>query len=80
MFKFLIILFLIGYLFFKIGGFLFRLFLGRTAKAAQERQYQQNNKGRKTKNGIHIDHIPNQKGKRTGGNFKGGEYVDYEDV
>jgi hypothetical protein len=80
MFKFLIILFLIGYLFFKIGGFLFRLFLGRTAKAAQERQYQQNNKGRKTKDGIHIDHIPNQKGKRTGGNFKGGEYVDYEDV
>jgi hypothetical protein len=80
MFKFLLILFLIGYLFFKIGGFLFRLFLGRTAKAAQERQYQQNNKGRTTKDGLNIDHVPNQKGKRTGGNFKGGEYVDYEDV
>lgn len=80
MFKFLLILFLIGYLFFKIGGFLFRLFLGRTAKAAQERQYKQNNKGRTTKDGINIDHIPNQKGKRTGGNFKGGEYVDYEEL
>lgn len=80
MFKFLLILFLIGYLFFKIGGFLFRLFLGRTAKAAQERQYQQNNSGRKTKDGINIDHVPNQKNKRDGGNFKGGEYVDYEDV
>ena len=80
MFKFLLILFLIGYLFFKIGGFIFRLFLGRTAKAAQERQYQQNNKGRTTKDGLNIDHVPNQKGKRTGGNFKGGEYVDYEDV
>ncbi|WKK82227.2 DUF4834 domain-containing protein [Marivirga arenosa] len=80
MFKFLLILFLIGYLFFKIGGFIFRLFLGRTAKAAQERQYQQNNKGRTTKDGVHIDHIPNQKGKRSGGNFKGGEYVDYEEV
>ena len=80
MFKFLLILFLIGYLFFKIGGFLFRLFLGRTAKAAQERQYQQNNKGRTTKDGLTIDHVPNQKGKRTGGNFKGGEYVDYEDI
>jgi hypothetical protein len=80
MFKFLLILFLIGYLFFKIGGFLFRLFLGRTAKAAQERQYKQNNKGRTTKEGLNIDHVPNQKGKRTGGNFKGGEYVDYEEV
>lgn len=80
MFKFLLILFLIGYLFFKIGGFLFRLFLGRTAKAAQERQYKQNNKGRTTKDGINIDHVPNQKGKRTGGNFKGGEYVDYEEL
>lgn len=80
MLKFLLILFLIGYLFFKIGGFLFRLFLGRTAKAAQERQYKQNNKGRTTKDGINIDHIPNQKGKRTGGNFKGGEYVDYEEL
>lgn len=80
MFKFLLILFLIGYIIFKIGGFFFRLFLGRTAKAAQERQYKQNNKGKTTKDGISIDHIPNQNGKRTGGNFKGGEYVDYEDV
>jgi hypothetical protein len=80
MFKFLLILFLIGYLFFKIGGFLFRLFLGRTAKATQERQYKQNNKGRTTKEGLNIDHVPNQKGKRTGGNFKGGEYVDYEEL
>lgn len=80
MFKFLLILFLIGYLFFKIGGFLFRLFLGRTAKAAQERQYKQNNKGKTTKEGLNIDHVPNQKGKRTGGNFKGGEYVDYEEL
>ncbi|WKV12824.1 DUF4834 domain-containing protein [Marivirga harenae] len=80
MFKFLLILFLIGYLIFKVGGFFFRLFLGRTARTAQERQYKENNRGRKTKDGIHIDHVPSQKGKRTGGNFKGGEYVDYEDV
>ncbi|MGM0580640.1 MAG: DUF4834 domain-containing protein [Bacteroidota bacterium] len=80
MFKFLLILFLIGYLIFKIGGFLFRLFLGRTAKAAQEKQYKQNNKRRTTKDGINIDHVPDQKGKRTGGNFKGGEYVDYEEM
>jgi hypothetical protein len=80
MFKFLFILFLVGYLIFKIGGFLFRLFLGRTYKAAQERQYKQNNNGRTTKDGINIDHVPNQKGKRTGGNFKGGEYVDYEEL
>jgi len=78
--KYLLILYLIYYLVSKLGKFLIRLFLGRTARAAQERQYKQNNKGRTTKDGIHIDHIPNQKGKRTGGNFKGGEYVDYEDV
>lgn len=80
MFKTLFTIFLIGYLIYKLGSFLFRLFLGRTYKAAQERQYKQNNKGRTTKDGINIDHVPNQKGKRTGGNFKGGEYVDYEEL
>ncbi len=78
--KYSLVLFLIFYLFSKLAKFLFRIFLGRTAKAAQERQYKQNNKGRTTKDGINIDHIPNQDGKRTGGNFKGGEYVDYEEL
>ena len=80
MFKFLLILFLIGYLFFKIAGFIFRIFLGRTAKAAQDRQYQQNSRSKTTKDGIHINNVPDEKGKRSGGNFKGGEYVDYEEV
>lgn len=80
MIKFLFILALIGYLFYKVGGFLFRVFLGRTAKAAQERHYQQQNKGRTTKDGIRIDHVPDQKGERNAGNFKGGDYVDYEEM
>ena len=81
MFKFLISPFFDRLSYIQNRRFFFlELFLGRTYKAAQERQFQQNNKGRRTKDGIHIDHIPSQKGKRTGGNFKGGEYVDYEEL
>ncbi|MBK6266761.1 DUF4834 family protein [Marivirga sp. S37H4] len=84
MLKFLLILFLIGYIFFKVGGFLFRIFLGRLgAKAAAQSgrsNSSQNRQQRKTADGINIEFVPEDKNKRTAKNFKGGEYVDYEEL
>jgi len=87
MLKFLLILFLIGYVFFKVGGFLFRTLLGGLgAKTAyqytqsrnqQERQHQ---KRSTTRDGVSIDYAPDNKDKRSAANFKGGEYVDYEEI
>ena len=85
MFKVLLITFLIGYIFFKVGGFLFRIFLGRLgAKYASQngrQQYtNQSQQKKKTADGINIEFVPEDKNKRSASNFKGGEYVDYEEL
>lgn len=48
----------------------------------QQRQKTWQNHNQTKKSGtIHIDHIPeDKKGGKFGDNFKGGEYVDYEEV
>jgi len=83
MFKFLLILFIVGYLFIKVGGFIFRVFLGGLgAKAANQqgaRSSQQSQK-RRTADGVSIDFVPDSKNERSAKNFKGGEYVDYEEI
>lgn len=37
-------------------------------------------KHREKKGEIHIDNMPNKKGGKFGDDFKGGEYIDYEEV
>ena len=67
MLKFLLILGIIAYLLFKIGGFFFK------AGAASQQFRQQ---GRRPDNAAH-----NQPTKsKEDGHIKGGEYVDYEEV
>lgn len=56
--------------------FLFHLLVGRQLVKEQKRQYQAQQQ--KTKQGIRVDHVPNDDNR--GSRFKGGEYVDYEDV
>lgn len=79
MLKFLLIIFLISYIIYKVGGFFFKmLFL----KATQQ-QYQRNtqtHQSRKAPGGnVNIDYVPeNRKSKKDG--FSGGDYVEYEDV
>ncbi|GAA5031916.1 hypothetical protein GCM10011506_24850 [Marivirga lumbricoides] len=86
MFKVLLITFLIGYIFFKVGGFLFRIFLGGLgAKYATQNGRQhfnnQSQQKKKTADGINIEFVPeDDKNKRSASNFKGGEYVDYEEI
>jgi hypothetical protein len=67
MLKFLLILGIIGYLLFKIGGFFFK------AGAASQQFRQQ---PRRPQDSVH-NHPPKEK---TDGHIKGGEYVDYEEV
>ncbi len=66
MFKFLLILGIIAYLIFKIGGFFFKA-------GAASQQFRQPD--RRPQNSVNSD----AKEKKNG-NIKGGEYVDYEEV
>lgn len=65
LFKFLLILSIIIYLLYKVGGFFFR-----AGAAAQQRQMRQDN----------FQPRPSQQKKTKPDGIKGGEYVDYEEV
>ncbi|REE05832.1 DUF4834 family protein [Marinoscillum furvescens] len=85
MLKFLIIIGLIAYVFFKVGGALFRMFfLG--ASQQQRTQYQnqryreQAHQSRKAPgSNVNIDYVP-RKEEKSDKDFQGGDYVDYEEV
>lgn len=96
MLKFLIIIILIGYLFYKVGGFIFRTIFSSVSQQYQQQQryYQKQNgspysgsdNGRKAPNSnLNIDYVPGngQASKKTvkkSAGFKGGDYVDYEEL
>lgn len=53
----------------------------RAAGREPGKKYDNNFKNRSKKNGeINIDHVPDKKGGKFGNDFKGGDYVDYEEV
>lgn len=83
MFKFLLILALFCYLIYRVGGFLFRMFFIGAQQSQQRNQYQgnySNSQSRKAPDSnLNIDHIPH-KDKKDPKDFKGGEYVDFEEV
>jgi len=66
MFKFLIALGLIGYVFFKIGGLFFR-----AGAASQNRNHPPRNPQPRAEE---------PKKDKTNGTIKGGDYIDYEEV
>ena len=69
MLKFLIILGLVAYILYKFGSFFYNV--GASSQQRQQRP------PRPADGNINID--PNSKTKK-GGKYKGGEYVDYEEV
>lgn len=91
MLKFLLISFLIFFVVYKVIGFVFRLML-RSSVNYQQQQQQQQSRYRYSSNGqstgrrpadgnVNIDYVPkdeNEKAKKD--NYKGGEYIDYEEV
>ena len=85
MLKFLIVMVLVIYLIYKVAQFLLKvLIIGAGGQAAYKqrqeyRKYQSTHQHDK-KGNVSIDYIP-ENGKQAGSqNFKGGEYVDYEEV
>jgi hypothetical protein len=85
MIKFLIITFLILYLVFKFGGFLLRIFFNTLGNRVHQKFADQNSNGStytKTKprgSNVEVEYAANN-GQHSKPEFKGGEYVDYEEV
>lgn len=67
--RFFIILALVGYVLYKVGGLFFR-----AGAASQQSRFQQR---RPPEGDIHVNTAPK---KNKGGHIKGGDYVDYEEV
>lgn len=84
MFKFLLLLFLFLYVVAKAGGFILRfLFSGFSSQRSQTFQSQnQRAQYRQSEDGnVHIDYNPTNRQKtKDGGSFKGGDYINYEEV
>lgn len=79
---------LVGFLLYKVLGFFFRVLgvLGgsaadRTNGRAYQNQQQQHQERKRTDGNVNIDYVPkNGEAKTAPKSFKGGEYVDYEDL
>lgn len=79
MLKFLLIVVLLGYVFFKGLGFIVRLIVGGSSMNQFGGQ-QQREQGQRPKNGnVNVDYVPKDESKEPG-KLKGGEYVDFEEV
>jgi hypothetical protein len=85
-FKFIILSIIGFYILFKVVGFLFRLLISTSVNNMrsyqQSQQYQQqagngSHKRAAPNSNVNIDYIPEDKSKAE---FKGGDYVDYEEV
>ena len=80
MLKFFLITFLVFYLLFRFGGFLFRLLFG--ISSPKSRSYSESNgksRSGNTKEDVNIDYIPKDK-RDSNGKYRGGDYIDYEEV
>jgi len=79
MFKYIIILILVIYLFYRIGGSIMRfLMLAMGAKPKNFSQSYDRPKKKAPGSDLNIDFVPKKKGKN--GTFDDGEYIDFEEV
>lgn len=75
-----------GILFFVVFSWIFRtvtkFFLGGVIKQAQQRQTQQHQQTRPADGNVHVKFTSKNKSKeeKTSDDFKGGDYVDYEEL
>lgn len=75
MLKFLIILVLLIYTFYKVASFLFKIVFG----GVQRNEFRSYDHQSKQTNGkVNVDRAPSKR-KKDGG-YQGGEYVDFEEV
>ncbi len=85
MLKFLLLSILGFYIFMKIGGFVLRTFFGSLGSDRNQRHFtnagQRPPKRYRPRDGnLNVDSMPDNKSKRKGTDYQGGEYVDYEEV
>lgn len=82
MLKFLAIAFIIGYLFFWILGKVFKVMVRGHSYTNGNQNSSNNHQNRRKPNdgNVNIDYVPNGKKKKGKDEFKGGEYVDYEEI
>ena len=82
MFKVFIIIFIALWIFVKLGGFFVKLFFGGLTNNQTRQQSGQNQqRTRQPSDGnVNIDYNPKSKQEVKGKDFKGGDYVDYEEV
>ena len=78
MIKFLVILVLIIYVFYKTAGFLFRIVFGNLRSDPGSFQRKQYSKKAPNSN-LNIDKVPSPQSKSKPG-YEGGEFVDFEEV
>lgn len=75
MLKFLLILILAIYAFYRAASFLFRFFLGGVSRS----HFEQSQRRRAPNSNLNVDRAP-KKGATKGDGYSGGEYVDFEEV
>ncbi|MEJ2004077.1 MAG: DUF4834 family protein [Cyclobacteriaceae bacterium] len=84
MLKFLLIVLLVGFIFFRIIGFFLRLLMGSSADNRTRTQtfnrQQPGAKARPKSGNVNIDYIPGKINDKDNKKFSGGEYVDFEEV
>lgn len=92
MLKFIIITIIFIYLIIKVSGFILRIFdtlLGRTGSGADRRrnfgsEHRRQTYRRPANGNVNVDYIPEEEEKkeknRHSKGFRGGEYVDYEEI
>ena len=78
--KFLLILILVIYAFYKVAGFLFKIVFGNLRNdPGQFSGRNQHYSKRAPGSNLNIDKIPTNRSSK-GQSYNGGEYVDYEEV
>ncbi len=85
MLKFLILSILVFYIFMKVGGLVLRVLFGSLGSDRNQRHFtndrQRPPKRYRPRDGnLNVDSMPNDKSKKKGNDYQGGEYVDYEEV
>ena len=85
MLKILLLSILIFYIFMKVGGLVLRTLFGSLGSDRNQHQFtnagQRPTKRHRPRDGnLNVDSMPDNKSKRKGKDYQGGEYVDYEEV
>lgn len=77
MLKFLLILGIVFYLIYKVSGFLTKGLFATGQRRAAQNQARNKSKVHPSDGNVDVDYIPKDRKKDS---FKGGDYVDYEEV